>query len=317
MIYFRNKYRFNKESLEYDKIPIRPRRIIIYTIITLLLTVISLYSLSTFYDTPKEKKLKSHVDMLVSDVYILNKRIDGLEDILSEVEIMDSIVYRSIFETDPYFKEYSRKYNTIDSAYNMKYVDLVDATHRKINRLEQKLTNEYYDLEHLQEISLERQDYLKSVPSIQPISNKTLRRTASGWGYRIHPIYKIKKFHYGLDFSAKTGTPIYATGKSKVYYAAYNNGGYGKVVILDHGYGYKTLYGHMESIYVKNGDIINRGEIIGEVGNTGSSTGPHLHYEVIYYGQKVNPIHYFFNDLNPEEYDKMIKISSQMDRTYD
>lgn len=317
MIYLKNRYRLNKDSLLYEKIPITPKRIITYVIVILILTAATFFLVSTFYDTPKEKKLKNHVDMLISDVYILNKRIDGLESVLAEVETMDSIVYRSIFENDPYFKEYKRKFDVIDSVYNLEYSDLVEITHRKISRLEQKLTNEYYDLEHLQEISLERQDYLKSVPSIQPISNKSLRRTASGWGYRIHPVYKIKKFHYGLDFSAKTGTPIYATGKSKVYYAGYNRSGYGKIVILEHGYGYKTLYAHMDEIYVNRGDKINRGEIIGEVGSTGVSTGPHLHYEVIYYGRKVNPVHYFFNDLTPEEYERMIRISSQMDRTYD
>jgi len=317
MIYHRNKYRFNKESLEYDKIPIKGRKIVSYAMLIMLLTVALFFTLSTFYDTPKEKKLKKHVELLISDVYILNNRIDGLEDVLSDIETMDSIVYRSIFESDPYYREYEDKFADVDSIYKMNYIDLVDVTHKKISRLEQKITDEYYDLEHLKEISIERQDYLISVPSIQPISNKDLRRTASGWGYRIHPVYHIKKFHYGLDFSAKTGTPIYATGNSKVYYATYSKSGYGKVVILDHGYGYKTLYGHMDKIYVKPGDIIHRGDVIGEVGTTGVSTGPHLHYEVIQYGRKVNPVNYFFNDLSPEEYDRMIKISSKMNRIYD
>lgn len=317
MIYYRNRYKLNKDSVKYEKVPIKPRKLIGFTFLVLALTVSLFFALSTFYDTPKEKKLKKHVELLISDVYILNTRIDGLEDILADVEAMDSIVYRSIFDDDPYYREQSVTYENIDSVYNANYMDLVDITHKKINRLEQKITDEYYDLEHLKELSIERQDYLKSVPSIQPISNKDLKRTASGWGYRIHPIYHIKKFHFGIDFTATHGTPIYATGNSRVYYAAYSKSGYGKVVILDHGYGYKSLYAHMNEIYVKPGDIIHRGEIIGEVGTTGVSTGPHLHYEVIQYGRKVNPVNYFFNDLSPEEYDRMIKISSKMNRTYD
>lgn len=317
MLYFKNRYKLNKETLKYEKIPIRIRNIVGYIYLILILTAATFFILSTFYNTPKEKKLKDHIDLLISDVYILNHRIDGLENILSELEIMDSVVYRSIFEAQPYYDSYSDKLEVVDSIYDGELNDLVDVTHRKLNKLERKITNQYYDLEHLQEISIERQDYLKSVPAIQPISNSDLRRTASGWGWRIHPIYNIRKFHYGLDFTAKQGTPIYATGNSKVYYARYNRNGYGKVVILDHGYGYKTLYAHMDKIYVKPGDIVHRGDVIGEVGTTGVSTGPHLHYEVIYYGQKINPIDYFFNDLTPEEYDKMIKISSQMNRTYD
>lgn len=317
MIYFKNRYRFNKKSLKYEKIPIKLKGIIKFFLFILLLTTSLFFILSTFYNTPKERKLKNHVDILISDIHILNKRIDGLEGILSEIEIMDSIVYRSIFDTEPFYRSYSDNSKLLDSLYKTNTPDIVDITHRKLNRLERKLTDQYYDFEFLKEISKERQDYLISVPSIQPISNEDLKRTASGWGWRIHPIYKIRKFHYGLDFSASTGTPIHATGKGKIYYASYSRQGYGKVVIIDHGYGYKSLYAHMNEIHVKKGQYINRGDIIGEVGSTGSSTGPHLHYEVIHYGKKVNPIHYFFNDLTPEEYERMIKISSQMNKTYD
>lgn len=317
MRYFKNRFRFNDETLEYEKIPITKKFLFRYLILILFLTTSLFFILSTFYNTPKETKLKNHIDMLVSDIYILNRRIDGLENILSDIETMDSIVYRSIFETQPFYYSHNNLDEKVNYDFNKNNNGLVELTHRKINKLERKITNQYYDLENLNELSKERQDYLKRVPSIQPISNNDLKRTASGWGYRIHPIYKIRKFHYGLDFSAKTGTPIYATGQSKVYYAKYNSKGYGKVIILDHGYGYKTLYGHLNKIYVKRGQIVNRGETIGEVGSSGSSTGPHLHYEVIYYGQKVDPVHYFFNDLTPEEYEKMIEISSQMSRTYD
>lgn len=317
MIFFKNRYRFNENTMVYEKIPITIKRILGYTGLIFVLTVTMFFTLSTFYNTPKERRLKDHIDVLVSDVYMLNRRTDGLENVLSEIETMDSVIYRSIFDTDPFYREYDNKITSIDSVHKLNLNKLVDVTHRKLNRLERKITDEYYDLEHLKELSIQRQKYLESVPSIQPVSNERLKRTASGWGYRIHPIYKIRKFHYGLDFAAKTGTSIYATGNSKVYYAGYDRTGYGKIVILDHGYGYKTLYAHMSSIHVKKGETINRGEVIGEVGSSGSSTGPHLHYEVIHYGKKVNPIQFFFNDLTIEEYDRMIKISSKMNKTFD
>jgi len=316
MLYFKNKYTLNQDTLKYEKIPITPKMIIGFFILLLSLGILMFFILSTFYSTPKEKTLKNKVKTLSTDVYILSKRIDGLQEILSDIEKMDSVVYQSLFDTGPSYRDDS-KLNQIDRINNTSTLDLVDYTHNRLNELENSLKKEYYDIKNIQELSIEKQDMLMCVPSIQPISNKDLSRTASGWGMRIHPIYKIKKFHFGLDFAARKGTPVYATGNSKVFYVSYNDKGYGKFIILDHGYGYKTLYGHLDAIHVKIGDKINRGDVIGDVGSTGISTGPHLHYEVVYYGKKNNPINYFFNDLSPQEYDKMIKLSSEMNMTFD
>jgi len=316
MKYYKNRYKFNKDKLIYEKVPRTIKKLILQILLIIILTVSLFFGLSLFYNTPKEIILKNQINTLITNIYVLNMRIDGLELILSEVESVDSIVYRSLFDVKPFYRKYGKITKDSININSLKMKELLEMTHEKINRLEVKISNEYYDLKDIEKASLNRRDFLMSIPSIQPISNKDLKRTASGWGWRIHPIYHIKKFHYGIDFSAKKGTSIYSTGNAKVYYAG-NGKGYGNIVILDHGYGYKTLYGHMNKIYVKKGEKINRGTIIGEVGSTGMSTGPHLHYEVIYHGQKVNPIHYFFNDLSPSEYDEMIKISSQMNKTFD
>jgi len=162
---------------------------------------------------------------------------------------------------------------------------------------------------------------LTHLPAIQPIDNKDLKRTASGWGMRIHPIYNIKKFHYGLDFTAPLGTPIYATGDGEIEYLILASDeasqGYGNLIIVNHGYGFRTLYAHLSKFNVKTKQKVKRGEIIGYVGNTGISTGPHLHYEVIKDGTKVNPVYYLFNSLTPEEYQKIIEISSSITKSYD
>ena len=157
---------------------------------------------------------------------------------------------------------------------------------------------------------------MDNIPAIQPILNKDLKHVASGWGFRVHPIYHTRKFHYGMDFSAKTGTDVFATGNAKVVYSGWRQG-YGNMVMLDHGYGYQTLYAHLFKSLVRVGQLVQRGDIIGLVGNTGASVGPHLHYEVHRDGRPVDPRNYYFNDLNPEEYDKMVQMSNNFGQTFD
>lgn len=158
---------------------------------------------------------------------------------------------------------------------------------------------------------------LSSIPAIQPVSNKNLSRMASGFGYRIDPIYKTRKFHAGMDFSAPRGTPIYATGDGKVIKVRKSRRGYGNHVKIDHGYGYETLYAHMSKYIVRQGQNIKRGEVIGYIGNTGKSVAPHLHYEVHKDGRKINPVNFYYNDLSPEEYEKMLELSNQSNQSFD
>jgi murein DD-endopeptidase MepM/ murein hydrolase activator NlpD len=250
-----------------------------------------------------------------TDIQIIANRIDGLESIINEIETKDSIIYKSLFETTPNFNSFSEEISS--QKYNSNYVKFIEETHQRLNKIQHKISEEYGSYEEIEKLALQRVDYLQKVPAIQPISNKDLRRTASGWGWRVHPIYKIKKFHYGLDFSAKEGTPIFTTGDGEIEFLQKGDKGYGNVIIVNHGYGYKTLYGHTSKFNVKVRQKVKRGDIIGFVGNTGTSTGSHLHYEVFKNGQRINPINFFFNDLTPDEYERMIEISNSMNQTFD
>ena len=162
-----------------------------------------------------------------------------------------------------------------------------------------------------------KEQLISSIPAIMPINNKDLRRQPGGFGWRTHPIYKTPEFHPGMDFAAEQGTPIYATGDGVVETADANAQGYGNHVVINHGFGYQTLYGHMSKMAVKVGKKIKRGELVGYVGSTGLSTAPHIHYEVIKNGEKVNPINFYFNDLTPEQYQVMLEMSSKSSQSFD
>lgn len=278
-----------------------------------------LFTISTFYDTPKEKKLKKDVSYLLNEFQEINQRVIESETILRQVQDNDSIIYQSIFDVSEITgKELETYYDGGDLS---DYASIVDSTNQRISRLDRKLDKELFFLNNLVKTAYSHQDMLTHIPAIQPIDNKDLKRTASGWGWRIHPIYNIRKFHYGLDFTARSGTPIYSTADGKIQFVIKDtekaSQGYGNLIIIDHGYGYRTLYAHISKFNVKAGDEVKRGQTIGFVGNTGISTGPHLHYEVIKDGKKVNPVYYLFNDLTPEEYQKIIQISNSITKSYD
>jgi murein DD-endopeptidase MepM/ murein hydrolase activator NlpD len=195
--------------------------------------------------------------------------------------------------------------------------DLVIDTKKRLDKLKKRLYVQSKSFDEVVDLAKNKEKMLAAIPAVQPVPNKNLKRVASGYGYRVHPIYKVRKMHWGMDFSAPTGTEIFATGDGLISKVVNSRRGYGKHVIIDHGYGYKTLYAHMSSIDVKRGQKVKRGDVIGLVGNTGTSNGPHLHYEVIKDGKKINPANYYFNDLTPEEYDLMIELSSSVNQSFD
>lgn len=287
--------------------------------IQIILAFSIMFGLSTFINTPKEVKLKNDISYLLNEYSVVHERLIQSEIILDQIKENDSIIYKSLFDVADITKKQFETYYE-DILYN-DYSMLVKETSEKLTALEKDLSKELYTLDYLVKEVTTHDVMVSHIPAIQPIENKNLKRTASGWGYRVHPIYKIKKFHYGLDFTARTGTPIYATGDGIILHAIKKDQkaskGYGNLIIIDHGYGYKTLYAHMNKFQVKQGDQVKRGEVIGLVGSTGLSTGPHLHYEVIKNNRKVNPIHYLFNSLTPEEYHKMVKISNSIKKSYD
>jgi murein DD-endopeptidase MepM/ murein hydrolase activator NlpD len=322
---FIKKYKYNKETLNYERIKFSFKKLLIYILFFIIFGFTSILTISYFYNTPKEKKLIEKIDNLYLDYQIMNIRLRSLNFLLDEVLIRDTSIYRELFASNPNLYDDIKDFdiNKIEKVNNSNYLEIVNKTYKRISQLEYKISVSYYEMDTLQMQVQKNKKFFEHVPAIQPISNRTLKRTASGWGYRIDPIYRTKKFHYGIDFSAKNGTPIYATGNGVIIHIddkvkSYTGGrGYGNHVIIDHGYGYKTLYAHMSKINVKKGQVVKRNHVIGEVGNTGKSTGPHLHYEVMKDNKKINPIGFFFNDLTADEYDEMVRISSQMNQTFD
>jgi len=311
---------YDKSSVSYKRFKFLRRKFLIpFVIIQLIITLSTLYLLTTYYDTPKEKKYQKEISYLLNQFDEVNKRIIESEAILDHIRENDSIIYQSIFDVPDVSGRRLDVYFDQDSI--GEYSKIVKETNQRISLLNDDLDYEAYKLSNILNEAYNHQDMLIHVPAIQPIDNDDLKRTASGWGFRIHPIYKIRKFHYGIDFTAKTGTPIYSTGKGTIQYVIPESNkaskGYGNLIIINHGYGYRTLYAHMDKFKVKVGDEVERGDVIGFVGNTGLSTGPHLHYEVIQNGRKVNPINYFFNDLTPEEYHRIVEISTNIKKSYD
>jgi len=319
------KYYYDTKTLSYKRIELsglnKLKRLFYFLIgsaFTGLLMVIIFFQ---FFDSPKEKRLNREIDALTSQYEIVDDKLRQVELVLDDVQNRDDNIYRVIFEADPIPKSIRKAgYGGVNRYENLKGFnnsDLIINTSEKVDQISKQLYIQSKSFDDIIELAKNKTDMLAALPAIQPVSNKNLSRMASGYGYRIHPIYKTRKMHSGMDFSAKTGTPIYATGDGKISKVRRSRRGYGNHVIIDHGFGYKTLYAHMKKYAVKRGQKVKRGEVIGYVGSTGTSVAPHLHYEVHKDGRKINPVNFYFNDLNPEEYEKMLEISSQNNQSFD
>ncbi len=276
---------------------------------------------SNIIKSPSQIEQERELENLKLHFELLSKRIDEGREVLKEIQDRDDNIYRVYFEAEPISKEERlagfggiNRYKSLDGFQNSSMIK--DVT-KKIDVLSKQLVVQSKSLDEIVEMAKNKKEMLASIPAIQPVSNKELKRMASGYGYRIHPVYKTRKFHWGMDFSAPKGTPIYATGNGKVEYAKRSRRGFGNHVKIDHGFGYKTLYGHMDSFTVRKGQKVKRGDMIGYVGSSGTSTAPHLHYEVVKGNRKVNPIYYYFNDLTPEEYDLMLEMASKENQSLD
>ena len=319
------KYRYNPESLSYDRIRTRfGKKLLIflsYLSVIMIAAVILNVIYGSIFDTPKEKRLKRENNQLLLQYEILNNKITNMETVLADIENRDDNIYRTIFNAEPIPKSIRDAgfggVNRYEYLEGYDHSSIVIETAKKLDQLTKGIYVQSKSYDEVIELAMNREDQLASVPAIQPIANKDLTRTASGWGYRIHPIYKIRKFHYGIDFTAPTGTEVYATGDGKVSRIDRSRRGYGNRLVIDHGYGYETLYAHLDGFNVKSGQTVKRGDVIGYVGSTGLSTAPHLHYEVHLNRKKVNPINYFFNDLTPEEWNTMIELSMRAGQTFD
>jgi len=319
------KYYYDYKTLSYKQIKLSLKqkifRIGFFIGTSFLLGFLMLTLFLNFVDSPKEKQLKRELENMIIQYSLLNERMNQVASVLEEIQDRDDDIYRVIFEAEPISSNIREagfggvnRYKDLEGFNNS---ELIIKTAEMVDKISKQLYIQSISFDEVIKLAKNKADMLESIPAIQPVSNTDLKRVASGYGYRIHPIYKTRKMHAGMDFSAPIGTPIYSTGKGKVVKVVSKTRGYGKYVVIDHGYGYETLYAHMNDFNVHQGKNVKRGDVIGWVGNSGTSTSPHLHYEVLKNGSKINPINFFYNDLSPEEYERMIEISSQYNQTFD
>jgi len=319
------KYRYNKKTLSYERIENSLidtiKKVFSYVLVGGVFAGMFIGLTYTTFDSPKEKMLKREIDQLVLQYEMLYNRSDQIEAILADLQQRDDNIYRVIFEAEPIPNVVREAgvggINRYKKLQGFDYTPLMEQTTQKLDKISKRLYVQSKSFDYVFEMAKNKSDMLAAIPAIQPISNKNLTRLASGFGNRIHPIYKTTKLHTGMDFTAPKGTEIYATGNGIVKEANNSRRGYGNHVVIDHGYGYNTLYAHMKNMIVWPGQKIKRGEVIGYVGNSGTSVGPHLHYEVIKNGHKINPVNFYYNDLSPDEYDKMLEISSRVNQSFD
>ena len=319
------KYYYDTKTLSYKPIKLNSsekiRGYFIFFLSSILLSFFILMVFYQFFDSPKEKRLKLEIQNLTSQYKVINDDMKQVEKVLDEIQERDDNIYRVIFEADPIPTSIRKQgfggVNRYEKLLGLSNSELMISTSKKIDQLTKQLYLQSKSFDEVIDLAKNKSNMLASIPAIQPVANKDLKRMASGYGYRIHPIYKTRKMHYGMDFSAKTGTEIYATGDGIVSKIKRSKRGYGNYVKINHGFGYETLYAHMSKYIVKRGQKVKRGEIIGYVGNSGISTAPHLHYEVRKDNKKINPMNFYYNDLSPEEYEKMLEISLQSNQSLD
>ncbi len=319
------KYRFNTRTLSYERVELTAKvkllRVLSFLVASAVFGVLFFFLVNNYFDSPKEKMLKREKNQLAAQYELLDKRMDQVTEVLEDIQRRDDEIYRVIFEAEPIADNIRKAgfggVNRYKQLEGFKNSELIIESAEKLDQISKQLYIQSKSYDEVYKMATNKEKMLAAIPAIQPVANKDLKRMASGYGMRMHPIYKRRKMHTGMDFSAEQGTEIYATGDAIVAEVENSRRGYGNHVVLNHGYGYKTLYAHMTQYIVRRGEKVKRGQVIGYVGSTGTSVAPHLHYEVIKNGEKVNPVNFYFNDLTPEEYEKMIEFSSTPTQSFD
>ena len=321
------KYYYDPESLAYRKIKQKKRTKFAYAMLFLVASALFgflgfIVLLNTpFFETPKDRLQAREIDNLKLRYEILNKKMDQIDEVLENVEDRDNNLYRTYFNSSPIPEEQRKagfggvnRYKELEGYNNS---DLVINTTKRVDVLSKELVIQSRSLDEIFKIAKEKSKLLSAIPAIQPIRNENLKAMASGFGYRSDPFTKVRKFHAGMDFSAKNGTPIFATGDGVVDRADANASGYGNHIVIRHGYGYETLYGHLSKYKVRAGQSVKRGDIIGYVGSTGRSEAPHLHYEVHKNGEVVNPLNFYYGNISAAEYVVIAKLANQENQSLD
>jgi murein DD-endopeptidase MepM/ murein hydrolase activator NlpD len=321
----KTKYKFNPDSLSFDRIRLGIRelllRLLAYFVGSVIIAVGYWVIFASFFDSPKEKALEREIQQLTIQYDLINREMVSIENVLGDLEKTDDNLYRTIFEAEPIpatLREGGvggvNRYKSLEGYNNS---NLVIETVDRLDKIRKKIYVQSKSFDVLIELARNKEEMLRSVPAIIPISNKDLTRVASGFGLRIHPIYKIIKFHYGMDFTAPAGTDVYSSGNGVVISIQSSQRGLGKNITIDHGCGYSSTYAHLSNFNVRVGQKVQRGDIIGYVGNTGTSIANHLHYEIKLNGVNVDPVNYYFEDLSPSEYERMIEIASKTGQSFD
>ena len=323
----KSKYYYDKESLSYKKISASKKERFLNALsfiltsfffgtITLLI-IINTPAINTPTELSQSRELKNYE----IQIGLLNKKLEQLEMVLDNIEERDNNIYRVLFEVNPIDEDIRKagfggvnRYNQLEGFENS---DIIIETTKKLEILTKQLVIQSKSLDEIEKLVKDKQEMLAAIPSIQPIRNDDMTRIASGFGMRTDPFDKSRKMHQGLDFSAPRNTPIYAASNGTITRADSRSSGYGKHIRINHGYGYQTIYAHLDSYNVKRGQRVKKGDVIGYVGNTGRSKGFHLHYEVLKDGKRVNPVNYFYGNLTADEFDEILKIASQENQSLD
>ncbi|VXC02806.1 Peptidase M23 [Flavobacterium sp. 9AF] len=321
------KYYYDSENLAYKRIKPQRRKKFAYVFLFLLssalfgfLCLILLIN-TPYFETPKDKLLTNELESMKLNYKLLNKKMDLMNEVLEAIEDRDNNIYRIYFNTSP-IKDEERKagfggVNRYKSLEGYDNSELVINTTKRVDQLTKELVIQSKSLDEIIVLAKQKEKLLAAIPAIQPVKNEDLKRMASGFGYRSDPFTKIRKFHYGMDFTSPTGSPVYATGDGVVLKADNSLSGYGNHIEINHGYGYVTLYAHLSKYNCRPGQKVKRGDIIGYVGSTGRSEAPHLHYEVIKNGEKVNPINFYYGSISAEEYIAISNLATQENQSLD
>ena len=321
------KYYYDSETLSYRKIEYKKGRrakIFFLSLLGMLLSgflLLIIYLNIPYIETPKEKALKRELDNMHLQYELLSKKMDQAETVLSNVEARDNTIYRVYFETNPISEEQRKagfgginRYKDLEGFDNS---NLIISTNKRLDILQKQIVVQSKSLDEIAQLAEEKEKLLAAIPSIQPVKNEDLTRMASGFGYRSDPFTKARKFHWGMDFTAPRGTPIYASGDGKVIRADRKSSGYGRHIRIDHGFGYISLYAHLYKYNVKKGQKVKRGDLIGFVGSSGRSQAPHLHYEIFKDKKRINPLNFYYGNLSASEFAKLLERAQLENQSLD